>query len=172
MPRSWPASARVGQGSPSPVQGRANRKRRKANPEINANSSMPFSRAVPVDQTPRPHASATPSGIQQAGHRPPLRCRGECSVPRSRSEIGPAAQEASAAPMSVAAAMPAMRKSGGNGQRRGREAPQPCHTPRKRTRYHRNTPVSPTPAIMHVRERRTPGRTAGAWAGGRNWSST
>ena len=83
----------------------------KANPEINANSSMPFSRAVPVDQTPRPHASPRP--IAYSRQAPATTRATGMFFSSIRSEIGPAAQEASAAPINVATAIPAMRNPAG-----------------------------------------------------------
>ena len=83
----------------------------KANPEISANSSMPFSRAVPVDHTPSPHASAKPAAYNRQA---PATARATGMFFSSiDSEIGPAAQEASAAPINVATAIPAMRNPAG-----------------------------------------------------------
>ena len=72
--------------------------------------------------------------------------------------------------MSVAAAMPAMRRPAGmvNGAEVNTTA---LPYTQKRTRYHRKTPVSPTPVIMHTRAANTRAN-AGACAGGRSWSNT
>lgn len=154
MPRSWPASARVGQRVHHQfkseriidAKGESGNQRKQQHAVFTA---------VPVDQTPRPHASAKPAAYSRQA--PPPHGPRECSFPRfaRKSARGPGGERGTD---QCGHSHTGNEESGRNGQRRGRKYHGPCLKPRTvrdTTETHRSAQHRPSCTYG----RRTSGRT-------------